>query len=79
MGRLSLGNKDHESRQTRWRLSRDGKPFPGISGVVKAKPAARNALCIEAITLGQSLAYINKFRASASSQLTTAFRPKRFK
>jgi hypothetical protein len=65
-GRLSLlGNKDHDGRWTRGRLSVDVKASPEIS-VVISRPAARNALCIEAITAGQCPAYINKFRASLS-------------
>jgi len=75
----SLENKDHDGRQTRSRLSGDVKPSPEISGVVKARPAARNALCIEAITLGQCGAYINKFRASLSPQLRTVLPLKRSK
>jgi len=43
------------------------------------KPAERSASCIEALTPGQWPAYSNKFRASASSQLTTALLPKNFK
>ena len=66
-------------RQTRRRLSGDGKPSAKTFGVVTARPAARNALCIEAITPGQCSAYSNKFRASASSQLRTALWPKRSK
>jgi hypothetical protein len=66
-------------RQTRRRLSGDGKPSAKTFGVVTASPAARNALCIEAITPGQCSAYSNKFRASASSQLRTALWPKRSK
>jgi hypothetical protein len=65
-------------RQTRRRLSGDVKPAETF-GVVRAKPVALNALCIEAITPGQCLAYSNKFRASASSQLRTALPPKRSK
>ena len=63
-------------RQTRRRLSGDVKPSAEIFDVVRSKPAERNVLCIEATTPGQWPAYINRFRASASSLLRTALPPK---
>jgi hypothetical protein len=66
-------------RQTGRRLSGDVKPSAEILGVVRSKPAERNALCIEAITPGQWPASINRFRASASAQLMKSLLPKRSK
>src|SRR4030095_9004482 len=79
IGRRRLRGCHVHGRQTRRRLSGDVKPSAETFGVVRAKPAARNALCIEAITPGQCSAYSNRFRASASSQLRTALWAERAK